>query len=282
MKSIDRDWLATHPLPWPEPDSDKDGRGLILIAGGSVQTPGAVILAARSALRAGAGKLRVATVPEAAMAVAVQLPESRCLGLLCAADLDRLEQRACECAAVVLGPGMLDQELAAAALKRLLKVPGVLVVDALPLMSVPLEVLRQRAGPTVLTPNGSEMRTLLGRTPQEPAQPLEWAREAVERSGAVVVLKGRQTVILATGGRALKNRRGNVGLATSGSGDVLAGLLGGLAARGSDPFEAAAWAVNLHARAAERLAQKVGPLGFLAGELPRQIPPLMRDLAQPG
>jgi hydroxyethylthiazole kinase-like uncharacterized protein yjeF len=108
----------------------------------------------------------------------------------------------------------------------------------------------------------------------------ETARRAAEKFRAVVTLKGRETLIASPDGQLYVNRAGNVGLATSGSGDVLSGIITGLAARGSNPVQAAAWGVYLHARAGERLAERMGRLGFLARELAAEIPSLMKELGE--
>jgi NAD(P)H-hydrate repair Nnr-like enzyme with NAD(P)H-hydrate dehydratase domain len=106
---------------------------------------------------------------------------------------------------------------------------------------------------------------------------------AVTKLGAVVALKGRETLIAApASGNVYCNRAGNVGLATSGSGDTLSGVITGLAARGSTPFQAAVWGVYLHARAGDALARRMGSLGFLARELLAEIPPLMAKLCPTG
>ncbi len=107
--------------------------------------------------------------------------------------------------------------------------------------------------------------------------PARHARVAAERFGVVVALKGEQTYVATPDGDLYRNDRGDIGLATSGSGDVLAGIIGGLIARGAVPVRAAIWGVALHARAGTRLAQRIG-LGFLARELPSEIPPLLREL----
>jgi NAD(P)H-hydrate repair Nnr-like enzyme with NAD(P)H-hydrate dehydratase domain len=93
------------------------------------------------------------------------------------------------------------------------------------------------------------------------------------------VLKGRETFVVSPDGEAFVNRAGSVGLATSGAGDVLAGVIAGLVARGAKPAHAAAWGVHLHALAGERLSRRMGLLGFLARELPAEIPPLMSELS---
>jgi NAD(P)H-hydrate repair Nnr-like enzyme with NAD(P)H-hydrate dehydratase domain len=94
----------------------------------------------------------------------------------------------------------------------------------------------------------------------------------------VIALKGRETFIAAPTGKTYSNRAGNVGLATSGSGDTLSGIIAGLAARGAEPLQAAVWGVYLHARAGDRLARRMGRLGFLARELLAEIPALMSEL----
>jgi ADP-dependent NAD(P)H-hydrate dehydratase len=108
--------------------------------------------------------------------------------------------------------------------------------------------------------------------------PLATARRAAVSLGAIVALKGAETFIAAPDGRAFCNRAGNVGLATSGSGDMLAGLIAGLAARGAEPLKAATWGVHLHGLAGDALAKSMGGLGFLARELLAEIPPLMARL----
>ena len=109
-------------------------------------------------------------------------------------------------------------------------------------------------------------------------EPAVTARRAAEQWGVVLTLKGRETFIAAPDGRIYCNTAGNVGLATSGSGDTLAGIIAGLAARGAEPLQAAVWGVYLHASAGDRLAERMGRLGFLARELLDEIPALMEAL----
>jgi NAD(P)H-hydrate repair Nnr-like enzyme with NAD(P)H-hydrate dehydratase domain len=111
------------------------------------------------------------------------------------------------------------------------------------------------------------------------AAALQTVRHTVAQLKAVIALKGRETLIAAPASRNVYcNRAGNVGLATSGSGDTLSGVIAGLAARGTTPFQAAVWGVYLHARAGDELARRIGQLGFLARELLAEIPPLMSKL----
>ena len=138
-----------------------------------------------------------------------------------------------------------------------------------------------RAAKVILTPHAGEMAKLWGVEREAVlADPLGLAREAAAALGAVVVLKGERTVIAAPGGEAWFNTAGNLGLGTSGSGDTLSGVIAGLCARGAEPTQAAAWGVFLHAKAGERLARRMGALGFLARELLAEVPPLLAKLTR--
>jgi NAD(P)H-hydrate repair Nnr-like enzyme with NAD(P)H-hydrate dehydratase domain len=110
------------------------------------------------------------------------------------------------------------------------------------------------------------------------ADPARIAQQAAKDFRAVIALKGARTVVVSPQGERAVCREGNVGLATSGSGDVLAGIIAGLLARGAPAFAATCWGVYLHARAGDRLAKKIGPLGFLARELLLEIPGIMGEV----
>jgi hydroxyethylthiazole kinase-like uncharacterized protein yjeF len=133
----------------------------------------------------------------------------------------------------------------------------------------------------VLTPHAGEMANLLSVDKSlVKNEPLMVARRAANILRAVVALKGAETFIAAhNDSKSYCNRVGNVGLATSGSGDVLSGIIAGLAARGATPLQAAIWGVYLHARAGDVLAKRMGRLGYLARELPGEVPALMSALA---
>ena len=137
--------------------------------------------------------------------------------------------------------------------------------------------LSGRRRPAVLTPHLGEMAALLGCEADEIEQDRPAAvRRAAERYGAVIVLKGSTSLVADPEGAVFAYAGGGVGLATGGSGDVLAGLVAGLAARGAAPLDAALWAVWLHGEAGRRCAEQIGPLGFLARELLAHVPGLMR------
>jgi hydroxyethylthiazole kinase-like uncharacterized protein yjeF len=134
------------------------------------------------------------------------------------------------------------------------------------------------AQPLVVTPHAGEMAHLTGIAKEDiVAAPEKLAQAAAERWNAVVALKGARTQIAAPGGERWQHDGGNVGLATSGSGDVLAGIIAGLAARGATLAQATCWGVTLHAQAGERLAARMGMLGYLARELADEIPALLEQ-----
>lgn len=282
--------LRRLPLPQPGDDADKEARGRVLVVGGGREMPGAVILAATAALRAGAGKLRIATGRSVAGLVASRVPEARVFalpetksGAISGGAASALAEYAGKVQAVLFGPGMVDERAVTRLMKSVLPAVGraavVLDAEALSCLAGGRELLHGLAGRAVITPHAEEMAAICGRSQEDvAARSREVAAEMAKELRAVVVLKGRETYICAPGGETYLNRAGNVGLATSGSGDTLSGIIAGLAARGAEPLTAAVWGVSLHARAGDRLARRLGRLGFLARELLAEIPPLMSEL----
>jgi ADP-dependent NAD(P)H-hydrate dehydratase len=307
-RDIDDNLLRNWPLPVPSGEGDKEVRGHVLILGGSREMPGAVILAATAAMRAGAGKLTIATGRSVAQLVALAIPESRVLGLAeneaggftveAVAALDPLADKI---NAILVGPGMQDEAATARLVHALLpRLEGsntsvLLDAEAMGAILQPPEADSDGDGtkagaavnasfrfnvPVLLTPHAGEMAHLTGidkAAIQE--DPDRHALEAARRWNAVVALKGARTVIATPDGDCWQHEGGNVGLATSGSGDVLAGIIAGLAARGADLAQAVSWGVALHARAGVRLAERLGTLGYLARELPEEIPALLEQAA---
>lgn len=304
-RDIDDNLLRSWPLPVPSGEGDKEVRGHVLILGGSREMPGAVILAATAAMRAGAGKLTIATGRSVAQLVALAIPESRVLGLAeneaggftveAVAALDPLADKI---NAILVGPGMQDgaatARLVHALLPRLEGSNTSVLLDAEAMGAIlqpPDAAAGTKAGaavnapfrfnvPVLLTPHAGEMAHLTG-IDKDAIQddPDRHALEAARRWNAVVALKGARTVIATPDGDCWQHEGGNVGLATSGSGDVLAGIIAGLAARGADLAQAVSWGVALHARAGVRLAERLGTLGYLARELPEEIPALLEQAA---
>ncbi|ATQ79201.1 NAD(P)H-hydrate dehydratase [Massilia violaceinigra] len=296
MITIDPAALRAWPLPMPPAEGDKERRGHVLILGGSCEMPGAVILAATAALRAGAGKLTIATGASVAQLVALAMPEARVIGLRETAEggferdaLAMLDPLADKVDAVLIGPGMQDEAATAALVRALLpRLEGVSVVldaNAMGIVTNPDldggNVPFRFAQTVILTPHAGEMAHLSGNPKEEIlADPDGAAREAAQAWNAVVALKGARTVISAPEGGPWQHEGGNVGLAISGSGDTLAGIIAGLAARGATLAQATCWGVALHAQAGEQLALRFGVLGYLAREIPAEIPALMEQAAR--
>jgi hydroxyethylthiazole kinase-like uncharacterized protein yjeF len=275
--------------PLPEPTGDKNTRGSVLVIGGSTQTLGAVLLAAEAAMRAGAGKLQVATVASLAPFAAAALPEALVLGLpetnsgaISADAAETVRELAGSAAAVLIGPGMQDKEETQAFGEQLLPhLAGPLALDALGLACVTADdsCLLHLEGRVVLTPNPTEIaHALHAEDDAIDDDPAGATLDLARRTQAVVGLGGTTSWIATPGGRLWKDESGNAGLGVSGSGDVRAGITGGLLARGADPAQAAVWGAYLHGRAGERLASSVGRLGFLARELPAEIPRALAEV----
>jgi hydroxyethylthiazole kinase-like uncharacterized protein yjeF len=279
---------------WPLPEVSgvlgKKERGQVLIVGGSEQVPGAVILAANAALRAGAGTLQIATGRSVAPYVATHVPEARVMGLLQmrSGELSKSSCRAIHADveradAVLIGPGMFDGRAGIELIEHCLSggTRAPLIVDAAALTALRSKPrTRRKSAPRVIAmPHAGEMAKLWGITPEAVLKdPLALARTVAQELGIIVALKGAETFIAAPDGRVFRNTAGNAGLGTSGSGDTLAGITAGLCARGADPFQATVWGVYLHAKAGEALARSVAPLGFLARELPPEVPRLLAKL----
>ena len=279
--------LARWPLPDPGADADKEARGRVLVIAGSGEMPGAALLAGTAALRAGAGKLTLACPACVAQGLALAVPESRVIALpetrgggLAARGCESLAPLAAQVAAVVVGPGLCDERGSMAFVRRLLRLfrERTVVLDSIAMSVAAMEAFDQ---PVLLTPHAGEMAHLCGLPKEVVAQEaLQVACEAAVRWKACVVLKGASTVIATPQGRAWRFDGGSNGLATSGSGDVLAGLMGGFAARGLPPEQAAAWAVVVHAMAGRKLGRRVGPLGYLARELAGEVPGVVRQIGR--
>lgn len=260
---------------WPLPDDtadDKKARGTVLIVGGSTATPGAIVLAGIAALRAGGGRLQLATDAEVVASLAVAVPEASVVPY----GGERFEQQLADADAVVLGPGLVDRgrvtELVASVLDH---VPPAMpiVVDALALGPW-CEGTKGSRRHVVLTPNREELSELAGGGDDDDAPD----RAVATDRGVTVACFGR---VALPDGRLLVDPSSPPGLGTSGSGDVLAGIIGGLAARTGDGGQAAAWGLFVHGAAAHRLGQRIAPSGYLARELADEVAPAIAEIGRP-
>jgi NAD(P)H-hydrate epimerase len=274
------DTWENHPRQWqdevplPQAGGHKYSRGSALLIGGYPMT-GASRMAARAAARAGAGLTMIA-VPELSLAVyAAALTSIMVEPMTTEGDLDRLlaDPRFTAC---LIGPGAgVGHSTRARALKMLTSGKAVLLdADAITACAAhPEELFAAIKGACVITPHEGEFKRLFSCDGDK----LSRARWAAKRSGAVIVLKGSDTVIASPDGRAAINGNAPATLATAGSGDVLAGLILGMLAQGMNPFPAACAAVWMHGAA----AASFGP-GLLAEDLPDLIPGVLRQLAASG
>ena len=286
---VDAELLRGFPLPHHPDDGDKEDRGRLLVVGGSRELAGAVLLAGVAGLRAGAGKLQIATARSIATHVAVAVPEARVVGFeetedgcLAPGGSDALLDLAEGAEVVVIGCGLqhgppLDALLDALFARRF-DVPLVLDAAVLGSLAPRAEALAAWPGGATVLPHAREMARLLEIEPEEVERdPLAAARAAAQRFNVVALVKGPCSYLSDPQGRAFRFEGGGIGLATSGSGDTLAGIVGGLAARGADPLTAALWGVYLHGEAGRKLTARVGRIGFLARELPDEVPGLLPD-----
>jgi len=256
--------------------------GVVVVVGGSMGLTGAPTMAARSAQRAGAGYVQVAVPGPVQQAVDLRLLEQMSRGLPDdggfhtpdgVADVEEMAERA---GAVVLGPGLGRAEGAqefARGVAVALEAPLLVDADGLNAHAGRLELFREREAPTVLTPHEAELGRLLELEPDEvAAHRVEHAREAAERSGAVVLLKGDDTIVARPGGPLAISPGGTPALATAGTGDVLSGLIGALLAKRIDAFEAASLGVLAHVLAALAASGRLGADHVMAGDVIEALP----------
>ncbi len=279
-------------LPERNPDTHKGDYGHVLIVAGSPGKAGAAILAARAAVRSGAGLVTVA-VPEPIVnivdlgsieSMTLSLPAGG-LGQLPSAAADRVLDAADGKAVLAMGPGLGQDDETAETIRRIaLEVPLPLVLDADGINAFEGRAgeLAEREYETVLTPHPGELGRLLGITTAEvQADRIGSARRAASETGAVVVLKGYRTLVATPEGELHINPTGNPGMASGGTGDVLTGLIAGLLAQDLDALDAARLGVYLHGAAGDLVAGEYGEVALAAGDLVKVLPMAIRALQGP-
>jgi NAD(P)H-hydrate epimerase len=273
------------------PDRPRDGHkgtfGHLLVVAGSAGKTGAAVLAAEAGLRSGAGLTTLACPASLHDIFACKLTEVMTApladqaGSFAVTALPELLELCASKEALVIGPGLGTAVATGSLLRGLLaelKLPVLLDADALNLCGTD-HPYAHRPIPAVLTPHPGEMARLLGITVAEvQADRLATARRFAETHGVVLILKGAQTVVAAPDGILYLNSSGNPLLASGGTGDALAGLIGGLLAQGLAPVDAAVLGVFWHGFAADRLRDRIGEAGLLAGELSCELPAARRAL----
>ena len=270
-------------------DAHKGDFGHLLVIGGSLGKTGAAVMAARGALRSGAGLVTVAAPMGLVPVIQQQVVEAMCLpaaesidGTLGMGAEGEILRAAARMSACAIGPGLTTHDETVRVVRALVKdlaVPMVIDADGLNALAGDLDVLRKAGVPRVLTPHPGEMARLLGTTSDEVQRDrLGTAQRFARAHGAVVVLKGAGTVVAAPSGEAFINTTGNPGMATGGTGDVLTGLIGSLLAQGHGPTQAACLGVYLHGLAGDIAAKERGEAGLIAGDVIEKIPEAIQTI----
>ena len=272
-----RQWLPVRPR-----EAHKGNFGKLLLLCGAVGFTGAPALAARGALRTGAGLVYLG-VPEAIYPiVAAKLDEPVVFplpaqdGMLAEAAVPEILRRLAQCDACLIGCGLGQSAGTRAVVQAVLthaKCPVVLDADGINVLQGHIDILRGAACPVILTPHDGEFARLAGKPVGE--NRIQAACELSIQTGATVLLKGHRTVICGEG-RCYVNRTGNPGMATGGSGDVLAGVLVSLLGQGLPPVRAAAAGAWLHGAAGDRCARRLGEFGMLPTDLLQELPRLLK------
>jgi ADP-dependent NAD(P)H-hydrate dehydratase len=281
---IDAALLRSWPLPSPEMARGKDERGRVLVVAGSPEVPGAALLAGEAALRAGAGKLQVGAPADVVTALAIALPEAKVMPLPttpagACSSTPALEHACARADALLVGAGMDDTPALRRLLHRLSASAECTVVADAGALGAFAQPHAFTSLP-ILTPHAGEMASLIDAALDDVRDhAADIAVQFAAERRVVLVLKGPETWVAAPDGRLWLHTGGCCGLGTSGSGDVLGGIIAGLVARGAEPAQAAVWGVYVHGQAGEMLARAVGSVGFLARELPPCVPMLLDALA---
>ncbi|HJP67906.1 MAG TPA: NAD(P)H-hydrate dehydratase, partial [Sphingomicrobium sp.] len=254
----------------------------ILIIAGSRNVPGAAVLAATAAMRSGAGKLRIATGSSIATAIGIAVPEAMVVGVpedpdggFAASTASELRAQAEKVDAVIAGPGMKQGEACAKIAAQLLGSKAALALDAALLRA--LQPPKSNRSPLpILLPHAGELASLLNCEEREiELDPVGCGMRAADQYRSIVLVKGVTSHVVTPHGETWTYDGGSPGLGVSGSGDVLAGIVGGLLARGADPLNGLLWGVFLHGQAGAALAKKIAPIGFLARQIADEVPRLL-------
>lgn len=280
-------WGVRRRLPERRPDGHKGTFGRVLVVAGSCGMTGAAILCCRGALRSGAGLVSLAgpaslhPIFEASLPEVLTHPLPDCNGRLTAESADALMPLLQQADVVILGPGLSRGEEIGTVVERAVDRyagPMVLDADALNALAGRKHLLASLRGRAVLTPHPGEHARLSGGAGSDRLQLVSEAQAFAAQHGVVLVLKGRPTAIGHPAGDIYLNPTGNTGLATGGSGDVLAGMVGGLAAGGASLEDAAIAAVYIHGHAADVYARDRAPRAMIPSDLIDLLPSVFREI----
>jgi NAD(P)H-hydrate epimerase len=273
-------------VPRRERSGNKFKSGTVVVAGGAAGMTGAPTMAALSAMRTGAGYVQLVVPKPAETVIDLRLMEAMVHGVPdedgahTDAGADKVLELAERAGAIVMGPGIGRSDGAAAFARRVARevdTPLLIDADGLNAHAEHLDLIAQRDAPTVLTPHDGELGRLLGIESSAVGEKrIEHARAVAEKSGAIVVLKGDDTLVVPPDGPIAVNPGGSPALATAGTGDVLSGLIGALLAKEMDPFEAACAGVFAHGRAGRAAAERFGADHVVAGDVIDSLPDGLR------
>ncbi|MFN2417754.1 MAG: NAD(P)H-hydrate dehydratase [Candidatus Limnocylindria bacterium] len=290
IQSLTQSWVAEHLPPRPA-RAHKGDFGRLLVIAGSTEYPGAAMLAALGAMRVGAGTVRVAVAETVAARMAGVAPELTWMvldeeapGLIAPSGWRRVTTEAGRYDAVVIGPGLGRHPAAQRRIRNLvarLRVPAAIDADGLNALAAGGDWWTGVRAPLVLTPHPGEFARLIGA--DAPPEDDDLARstaahDAARRWGTVVVLKGPNTIVAGPGGALLRSDVASPALATAGTGDVLAGMVGALLAGGMDSLLAAGCAVAIHAAAGRIAEDRIGTAGVMARDVAALLPEAMQQL----
>ncbi len=289
-RPITQRWVARHLPPRPE-RAHKGDFGRLLVVAGSLELPGAALLAAIGAMRAGAGVVRVASAESVVARVAAAVPELTWMsldeeapGLIAPGGWRRITAEAAGYDAVVVGPGLGRQPATLRRTRQLISAlegPAVVDADGLNALADGPRWWQGVRAALVLTPHGGEFATLTGEdAPDADADDAraDAAGAAALRWDQVVVLKGARSIVAAPDGTVLRSDVATPALATAGSGDVLAGVIGAFLAAGTAPLDAAACGVAVHGAAGLLASERIGNAGVMAGDIAALIPEAIAQL----
>ncbi len=293
-RTMTQRWVAGH-LPQRPERAHKGDFGRLLVVAGSIDYPGAALLAALGAMRAGVGLARVAAAESVVARVAGAVPaltwmalDEEAPGLIAPGGWRRVATEAPDYDAVVIGPGLGRQPATQRRTRQLiasLEMPVVVDADGLNALADGARWWQGVRGSLVLTPHPGEFARLTGTDApdgdDDEARAVA-AAEAALRWDQVVVLKGAHTVVAEPGGEALRSNVATPALATAGSGDVLAGVIGAFLAGGAAPLDAAACGVAVHGAAGLLAAQRIGSAGVMATDIASLVPEAIAQLRGEG
>ena len=285
-------WMKTE-LPSRPDDAHKGTFGKVMVVAGSINYIGAAYLACTAALRVGAGLVTLATARSLQPILASKLTEVTYLplpenepGIISAEAASVIRQGLKEYDVLLIGCGLGQSTSAAACVSSLLfslpsSVTAVIDADALNILATIPHWWKKIKVDAVLTPHLGEMARLTGLSAKELQQDrLSMARRFSAKWNEIVVLKGAHSLVASPDGQVKLNFSANAGLASAGTGDVLAGAVAGLLAQGISPVNAAACGVYLHADAAESVEEELGNAGMIASDLLIQLPVSIKKMHQ--